>query len=743
MSEQFSLFSPEATAALGVGASYASPVPGKRQGGGLSKGGEGKVPIVEIDVEMELEDEVNGRCCGAIGDGKKMCGLRRCVVMSHQRNKVNLGEVGSGPHIFICVKDDDSQVFVRPIVHKENLDNAGVDFYLAETRLIRDWQTLFKVWEEGSTEDIKKLMIHMEDDRGEDTSKTPFKKRKVFNDATMSPSGQDDDMEDAWMELETNIGLSPQSQSRQQSNLVANVSLLKRSLSLTRESLKALNSAVVYEFERTDMSHATLENLLGRRSETLGTSSVFELLEELRIKSEEFESVSAFLNSPMFLTNVIQNTEDKLKQEKTFMTFKNVKEATMPLMQLFLSQSSGPSRPGDLLEKDLNTIRSRIQILEQGSSPTVAQASMTGYNLFATQGTGSSNTTTSHSVSSQGGVPVNAQVVALEKKVQHLQTVVKNLQNQVEATTVKINDVTFASRSVTSDWLKANVLDASGYMYFLDAHGLMSLMGDNDGDGHQDKLSFANAAKKGGYQNTEEALIVASFHFELPVFFGKSTSNNAASSDSRVLPCANAYGVWKDPTGYAGVSKKLMRRLAEIRDRLSVSIEASLSGNARTLAIQMMSASISFFHSLNGWMTSEYDELTGRGCKEKQAWLLISQSVRAIFLELHKSRKAGRGPFISLEARQSGIMWGSLQAYRRMEELVQNGFKGDQAVSLILNVFLRDNACLKEDMEDVKQDLMKKVAEVMAMATAANTEAKSARKVADQAKVSNRRPGAS
>jgi hypothetical protein len=70
-------------------------------------------------------------------------------------------------------------------------------------------------------------------------------------------------------------------------------------------------------------------------------------------------------------------------------------------------------------------------------------------------------------------------------------------------------------------------------------------------------------------------------------------------------------------------------------------------------------------------MSSQYTDLVGRGGDPHDTcWKLISQSVQAIFAELHMARISGREPFLPGE-RPAGIAcWGCLQAYNQADERI-------------------------------------------------------------------------
>jgi hypothetical protein len=75
--------------------------------------------------------------------------------------------------------------------------------------------------------------------------------------------------------------------------------------------------------------------------------------------------------------------------------------------------------------------------------------------------------------------------------------------------------------------------------------------------------------------------------------------------------------------------------------------------------------------------------------------MLISHCVRAIFADLHEARIAGRGSYPKGIEAAAGIVWGSLQGLKRMQEYSALGFSAHPKLSHILNLHLQDHALMK------------------------------------------------
>ena len=127
------------------------------------------------------------------------------------------------------------------------------------------------------------------------------------------------------------------------------------------------------------------------------------------------------------------------------------------------------------------------------------------------------------------------------------------------------------------------------------------------------------------------------------------------------------------------------------------------------------------------WVTRENNDLVGQGADSKDAWKLLSHCIRTVFKELHKARMAGRGPFIGDKC--GAIVWGQMQAHKRMNEFTDNGFSADPTLSHILNLHLQDNAVMQSSFSKLK-DKVTNLENIIAQTKKVGDQAKS---IADRA----------
>jgi hypothetical protein len=98
----------------------------------------------------------------------------------------------------------------------------------------------------------------------------------------------------------------------------------------------------------------------------------------------------------------------------------------------------------------------------------------------------------------------------------------KNLEDSVSniAESVELGGVSFPSRSATKAWLKIEAAADMADVFFLDPHSFMNVGYSGAGDSVA-QLGLQAASAKAGFSSSEEALVVSSYKFELPTFFGK------------------------------------------------------------------------------------------------------------------------------------------------------------------------------------------------------------------------------
>jgi hypothetical protein len=246
---------------------------------------------------------------------------------------------------------------------------------------------------------------------------------------------------------------------------------------------------------------------------------------------------------------------------------------------------------------------------------------------------------------------------------------------------VELAGVVFVSRAACKAWIKIEAPADIAYCFFLDPHSFLNV-GDSGASDSAKALSLSAAAVKAGFSSSEEALVVSSFKFELPTFFGKD------SKDSRKLRVMPAAEVWDSKDGFTGVQYEFRKPIHSTRKEQSSNASLYLTGDGLSVAKQIFQTIASFLETMEIWISQQYNDLLGQVGSDKECWAYVCHCVREIFAALHEARLPGQG-FQSAEERPVSVMWGALQAHKKVEELTKKQFSAHPLLSHVLNLDLR------------------------------------------------------
>jgi hypothetical protein len=363
-----------------------------------------------------------------------------------------------------------------------------------------------------------------------------------------------------------------------------------------------------------------------------------------------------------------------------------------PIIALFSKLSSDKTVPGDILDKEIADIRREIAVVRNivGTSDNITPAAaLSGAAASGTIGGGVSWSLGSMSLGAgTAGTPAQATRGLPEKSgmasqvasaVKALEDRLQDVEDQLQAQTVNMAGLTFKSQILTRTWMTTHAPAAGAYIYFLDAHGMLSLAA-NEADTTRAVLNFAHSAVKGAFATPEEAQVSASFKIALPAIFGSDSASTRVSSDTRALPAMKTPEAWDLEDGYTRAKRRFEEQIKEVKSTMLESVGDHLTGLGRMVAMECIAMAYEFLSK---------------------------------FRNLHKTRIAGRGPFLGGD-RASGIVWGSLQAHRLMQEYLDADFSAHPKCSHILNIHLQDNALMKVDFRREFDKLKTLVSEVQA-----------------------------
>ena len=179
-----------------------------------------------------------------------------------------------------------------------------------------------------------------------------------------------------------------------------------------------------------------------------------------------------------------------------------------------------------------------------------------------------------------------------------------------------------------------------------------------------------------------------------------------------LLPTFDEFGSISDPTGF---STRFLEYIDQARNNLRSQADYKLTGEAKQIAEYMIARVAETAHSLIHWMGEYYLDFKAKNTPPKEAWRLVTQSTRSLFMDLHQERQAGRSVTNyntvpgSHDDHRGHVVWGCLQGFKRLETIRKRRFVHDASANQALFQFLLDNAVLKPHFEEYKQSQKKEV----------------------------------
>jgi hypothetical protein len=292
-----------------------------------------------------------------------------------------------------------------------------------------------------------------------------------------------------------------------------------------------------------------------------------------------------------------------------------------------------------------------------------------------------------------------------DERINYLEAQLKELQDEMASSSVKVGVVTFVSRTQTKAWMDRNGVPARSSLFFLDAMSMLALM-HSGSESAKAAAEFASVTKKVGYSSPDEALVVTSFSLELPEAFG-SLPNSGVARDSRILPALPTFKEWDGGDGYNGLKVTLSDKLTEFVPQMGSYYRTVLPGEALTVANEMLATSKNFIYELSTWMNLKYQDTLARTmASEKEAWSLIAHCVRVVFKLLRDARSSGSRWTPEAGDGDVQLVWAQLQCHRVMHELRAAGFSAHPALSHVLNLHLQDNVASRSKFEALEKRVL-------------------------------------
>jgi hypothetical protein len=727
-----------ATPAASHSASASPAITSKLGTGGGSSGLLGGGSDVGI-VCLDIGDLGVTFCGGSIGKGgHKMCIASECTVASHS-SKILVDQTGApleSDLMFIEAgrkSAELSMVFVTPTIPSARLGRRLIR-YSQEKRSVSAWETLFlslAATLPSEDDDAEVERIVRKYDVELPAGMTPMKKRPRL---TVSSPILEAGFEVTLAPLPLDLGPDSVALSTLQGtwkSLVSNMDTIKDLVMGSKDLVKNLAEGTEEEMNKLDYTIARIRAELGNRPEEWGTESMFA---RAGVSSEDLERLANRVEEVALKGKAAVDLEasdrDKAIESGKFDLTRDMLTELQPLFILFGELSSDKLKPGDKLNLRLSQLEGRLASLQSGGTvssgsglPHVGGVSwgISAINLNPTAAT--TPATANSSFAPVTATSTGLSDVQVKAKLQNIEEAINNIEAQLVSERVELGGVSFPSRAATKAWIKKEASADIAYVFFLDPHAFLNI-GASGATSSAEQLSLQASAAKAGYSSAEEALVVSSYKFELPTFFGKE------AKDPRKLPALPDFDIWDSKDGYAGVRYEFRKLVSDTRNEQLANAQLYLTGDGLAVAKAMIQQSAAFLDALEHWISQQYNDLLGQGGSEKECWQYVCHCVRQIFRTLHEARMPGRG-FLSKDERSVAIVWGALQAHKKVQSLMSQQFSAHPLLSHVLNLHLRQHSVRKMDYDKLYKkvdSLVTELAQVKSVADKAMTAAKFVKK---------------
>lgn len=174
----------------------------------------------------------------------------------------------------------------------------------------------------------------------------------------------------------------------------------------------------------------------------------------------------------------------------------------------------------------------------------------------------------------------------------------------------------------------------------------------------------------------DEALVIEGFKHPLPkVFSGNSTETTMLTN---WLPGVKTKSSWEDEHGLRGTKITIKESIVGIEACLTAIIHERLTHHveAKALALQMLSVTITFITNLSRFISETFLRLETAGFDDKLAWDLVSKLVHRMFaMDCHDKRGVVHEFLDATDRRElfAGVMWGTLVTHQVMQEYTRYG----------------------------------------------------------------------
>lgn len=235
----------------------------------------------------------------------------------------------------------------------------------------------------------------------------------------------------------------------------------------------------------------------------------------------------------------------------------------------------------------------------------------------------------------------------------------------------------------------------------------------------------------------------------IPEIFGRSGNRNKKTVKGKSeLAGVTSYLEFRNKTEESGVAYELNKHITDSSNARRYAIESCYGEQElvffKTLSTEVLQKSEDFLRKLVAWVDVTFDTLVNRGQSEEDVWHLISKVLRAIFEDLHRSRK-----LVTLQLRSghtvraAQVIYTALICTKICDTYTKMEFKNHPSVTGTSNNWLIANSGRKEAQAALKKaealevkhkDLLEKYSSIEKELGNAKKDAAAAKSLADKLK---------
>lgn len=691
-------------------AKSSSPLPGASGGGSVGSGrdsGDGEFDFIggglaslpyKTSKTVMYVGDVESVCRGLIGtSGTKFCMRVGCVVRGHKSNKFEGMEPG------LYVKHNDNEAYLSPMVPKSSVSDSVI-----ETFLQRSW---------SDSREVVRYFDHV-------TSIQDDPKQVITNFTEL-------DLREA--EVKAALATKTPARKRRNQDHEDNLDLLQRFLSEempTEEDLvkEELSDKFDEGYDGTSLKMKKMKQGLELLANSMDEEKrlIETTLEKVDDLSSSIGRFSSSCDLPPTLWLAIEHVQEEIaKAKETF-------QRSVVNDEQYVKQNKL-----DIVERRLDQELSCLQ-------------SNTEHNFSVTEETFSHLRGLLYSpdisfpniaVISKGMDTINLQMGKVQTDISNLirqqqDGNAKSLNQQV----VSIGNFTFRSTEDIRAWGERYLPDTFPFEAFVDCFTVFERIRSFKDDSSTD-LKDMEIRKKLQLSSAGQ-LSVDSFKNPLPkVWRGSGSENSSAGTWLPGIPTKNK---WEDESGMTGAKVVIAQDLENVRERCDTIIRERLPNHteARALATELLSQTITFVTSLCKYVSETQLRLELSGFKTDAAWTLVSKLVHRIFAvdcHMKRSRVLEFLDASDTKVMGSGVLWGVFATHAVMRDYMKYGIENHPSIASEYVRFLVANSGLvKLDKIDTQQkeitsrltEVEKKLAQLeKAQTTSANKLSELAKKV--------------